>query len=122
MVLPRDKVVNSFVLKKKGVVTDFISFYHLPSTVIGNPKHDHLYAAYSYYNVCTSMTFTELMKDALILARNIGIDVFNGLDVMDNLEAYNNLQFGIGDGHLQYYVYNWKCPTIEAKDVGLVLL
>lgn len=122
MVLPRDKVVNSFVLKKNGVVTDFISFYHLPSTVIGNPKHDHLYAAYSYYNVATTMPLTDLMKDALILARNIGIDVFNGLDVMDNLEAYNQLLFGIGDGHLQYYVYNWRCPTIEARDVGLVLL
>jgi Myristoyl-CoA:protein N-myristoyltransferase, C-terminal domain len=32
------------------------------------------------------------------------------------------LQFGIGDGHLQYYLYNWKCPTIKPEETGLVLL
>lgn len=34
-----------------GVVTDFCSFYHLPSTIIGHEKHNLLKAAYSYYNV-----------------------------------------------------------------------
>ncbi len=29
---------------------------------------------------------------------------------------------GIGDGHLQYYLYNWRCPEMQPKDVGLVLL
>ena len=32
------------------------------------------------------------------------------------------LKFGIGDGHLQYYMYNWRCPTVKASQVGLVLL
>ena len=104
------------------MVTDVISFYHLPSTVIGNPKHSQLCAAYSYYNVCTTVPFESLMRDALILARNAGIDVFNGLDVMDNGTVFSKLLFGIGDGHLQYYLYNWKCPIVEPKNVGLVLL
>ena len=35
--LPREGVVNSYVLEESETkkVTDFISFYHLPSTVIG---------------------------------------------------------------------------------------
>ena len=33
-----------------------------------------------------------------------------------------DLKFGIGDGHLQYYLYNWKCQEMDAPDVGLVLL
>jgi glycylpeptide N-tetradecanoyltransferase len=32
------------------------------------------------------------------------------------------LKFGPGDGHLQYYLYNWRCPEMEPADVGLVLL
>ena len=32
------------------------------------------------------------------------------------------LKFGIGDGHLQYYMYNWRCPSIKSSQVGLVLL
>lgn len=62
------------------------------------------------------------MKDLLIFARNEGADVFNALDVMENSSVFPSLQFGAGDGFLQYYVYNWKCPGMQAADVGLVLL
>jgi len=62
------------------------------------------------------------MKDLLVVARNEGADVFNALDLMDNEAAFSNLQFGAGDGWLQYYVYNWKCPTMTAEDIGIVLL
>lgn len=49
--LPRDKVVYTYVLskteiengKKKVKVTDFLSFYSLPSHVMGNPKHNMLF-------------------------------------------------------------------------------
>ena len=36
-------------------------------------------------------------------------------------EFLEKLKFGIGDGNLQYYLYNWKCPKMEAKNIGLVL-
>jgi len=41
---------------------------------------------------------------------------------MENGEFLKNLKFGIGDGHLQYYLYNWNCPEMVNNDVGLVLL
>ncbi len=68
------------------------------------------------------MSMEELMKDLLVLARNEGADVFNALDLMENSQVFESLQFGAGDGWLQYYVYNWKCPSMKASDVGLVLL
>lgn len=118
--LPRDKVINSYVVEKDGTVTDFLSFYHLPSSILH--KHDTLYAAYSFYNVATSVTLKELMKDALILAKSENADVFNALSLMDNMEFLEELKFGIGDGNLQYYVYNWNCPEIESNKLGVVLL
>lgn len=36
-------------------VTDMCSFYHLPSTVIGHDRHRTLNAAYSFYNVATTV-------------------------------------------------------------------
>ncbi len=105
-----------------GNVTDLCSFYHLPSSVIGNEKHDRLNAAYSYYNVASSITLENLMRDSLILARNTGADVFNALDLMENKTILEPLKFGIGDGNLQYYLYNWRCPAMESEDMGLVLL
>lgn len=37
--LPRPGVLSSFVVEAGGVITDFCSYYHLPSTVIRHPKH-----------------------------------------------------------------------------------
>uniref|UniRef100_A0A158Q719 Glycylpeptide N-tetradecanoyltransferase n=1 Tax=Elaeophora elaphi TaxID=1147741 RepID=A0A158Q719_9BILA len=102
-------------------VTDLISFYSLPSSVMHHPQYKSIRAAYSFYNVATSVTLKQLINDALILARNCGFDVFNALDLMDNKEILEDLKFGIGDGNLQYYLYNWKCPNIAPEKIGLVL-
>ena len=119
--LPRPKVIDSYVVTDgDGTVTDFCSFYHLPSTILG--KNDELYAAYSYYNVANTVQWGELMRDALILAKNTGADVFNALNLMDNDEFLRDLKFGLGDGNLQYYVYNWACPSMQSNDIGIVLL
>nr|AVV27014.1 N-myristoyltransferase [Euglena longa] len=120
--LPRDGVVNAYVVEKDGAITDFVSFYTLPSTVIGNAKYSLLKAAYSYYNVATTTDIVKLMNDALILARNLDFDVFNALDLMENAKFVRELKFGIGDGHLQYYLFNYRFPDVEPKDMALVLL
>lgn len=48
-----------------------------------------------------------------------GFDVFNALDLMENKTFLEKLKFGIGDGNLQYYLYNWKCPSMGAEKVCL---
>jgi glycylpeptide N-tetradecanoyltransferase len=40
---------------------------------------------------------------------------------MDNSTFLENLKFGIGDGNLQYYVFNWKCMEMPSNKIGLVL-
>ncbi|CAL8147625.1 unnamed protein product [Orchesella dallaii] len=118
---PRKEIVETYVVDRNGEITDLISFYALPSTVVNNPVHKSIKAAYSFYNVAMSMSLQELMLDALILARNEGFDVFNALDLMDNKEFLENLKFGVGDGNLQYYLYNWRCPSVNPHEIGLVL-
>lgn len=121
--LPRKGVVFSYVRESSsGQITDVCSFYSLPSSILGNEKHSILKAAYSYWNVATTVTFSELMYDALIYAKQHDFDVFNALNVMENENFLKELKFGIGDGFLQYYLYNWRCPKIEPSGIGLVLL
>jgi len=121
--LPREGVIYSFVRENdKGEVTDVCSFYSLPSSILGHDKYNLLKAAYSYWNVATTVPLHELMYDALILAKAEDFDVFNALNVMENEAFLKELKFGIGDGFLQYYLYNWKCPKIEPSGMGLVLL
>jgi glycylpeptide N-tetradecanoyltransferase len=120
--MPREGVIYCYVVEKDQKITDFCSFYNLPSTVIGHEKYNTLKAAYSFYNVAKTVDWETLMTDALIFARKNDFDVFNALNVMQNDEFLQKLKFGIGDGHLQYYLYNWRCPTMEPSQVGLVLL
>lgn len=52
-------------------MTDFLSFYTLPSTIMNHPTHKSLKAAYSFYNVHTKTPLIDLMSDALILAKSV---------------------------------------------------
>ncbi|KAG5887318.1 hypothetical protein JTB14_006462 [Gonioctena quinquepunctata] len=119
--MPRPNIVDSFVVEVNGEITDFVSYYTLPSTVMHHPQHKNLKAAYSFYNVSKATPWVPLMTDALISAKQLNFDVFNALDLMDNSEFLLQLKFGIGDGKLQYYLYNWKCPSMMPCNIGLVL-
>jgi glycylpeptide N-tetradecanoyltransferase len=74
--LPIDKVVYSYVVKEGETVTDFVSFYSLPSSVSGNTEHSHLEAAYLFYYTPKGLGEDKgrtraLLHDALILAKNV---------------------------------------------------
>jgi len=121
--LPRENVIYCYILKnEQGIVTDLISFYELSSTVIQNDKYPKLRAAYSFYNVATTVSLESLMYNALILAKQQGFDVFNALDLMENETFFKALKFHPGDGFLHYYLYNWRCSTLSPAELGLVLL
>ncbi|XP_010133127.1 PREDICTED: glycylpeptide N-tetradecanoyltransferase 1, partial [Buceros rhinoceros silvestris] len=114
--LPQENIIDTFVVESApGEVTDFLSFYTLPSTIMNHPTHKSLKAAYSFYNVHTKTPLIDLMSDALILAKSKGFDVFNALDLMENKTFLEKLKFGIGDGNLQYFLYNWKCPSMAPE-------
>ncbi|KAK2151268.1 hypothetical protein LSH36_369g03008 [Paralvinella palmiformis] len=117
--IPQSGIVDSYVVERDGQITDFVSFYTLPSTVMHHPVHKSLKAAYSFYNIATITSPADLMQDALIMAKNMGFDVFNSLDLMENKQFLEKLKFGIGDGNLQYYLYNWKCPSMAPEEVSL---
>jgi glycylpeptide N-tetradecanoyltransferase len=65
----------------------------------------------------------EVMKLALIKAKELGYDVFNALSIMDNAAFLNELKFGPGDGSLHFYLYNWKLKSrLEPGNIGIVLV
>ena len=124
--LPRSGVVSSYVVESSpgGAVTDFFSFYSLPSTVINHPVHSTLRAAYCYYYAPGAHTAGELLHASLCCAAKEGFDVFNALDILANTpELLRDLKFGIGDGHLQFYLFNWRAAApLTPQQVGIVML
>ncbi|KAF1913745.1 acyl-CoA N-acyltransferase [Ampelomyces quisqualis] len=121
---PKEQVVWSYVVEDAQTkkITDFFSFYNLESTVIGNKKHNVVKAAYLFY-YATEVAFEKddaklktrlnsLMKDALILSKKAGFDVFNALTLLDNPLFLEEQRFGAGDGSLHYYLYNYRAAPI----------
>ena len=50
--LPQEWVIESYVVDDgNNKITDFISFYSLPSSVLKHAEHKILNVAYSYYTV-----------------------------------------------------------------------
>lgn len=86
--LPQENVIYSYVVEQHNEITDFFSFYALPSTVLKTNEGDHriLNAAYSYYNASTTGRIKEGLADMLIFAEKNGFDVFNCLDLCANSE------------------------------------
>ena len=48
--------------------------------------------------------------------------LFHRLENLQNESFLKTLKFGIGDGRLQYYIYNWRTAEVKPEEVGLVLL
>jgi len=141
------QVVWSYVVEDPEThqITDFFTFYSLPSTVIGNAQHDVIKAAYLFYyasdvafkeNADSAGLLTKRLKDligdAIIVANNAGFDVFNALTLMDNSKILPDLKFGPGNGLLNFYLYNWRTASLsgvqsvggvpEGRGVGVVML
>ncbi|CAA3020711.1 glycylpeptide N-tetradecanoyltransferase 1-like [Olea europaea subsp. europaea] len=123
--LPKEIVVDSYLVESPETheITDFCSFYTLPSSILGNQNHSTLKAAYSFYNVSTKTPLIQLMNDALIVAKKNDFDVFNALDVMNNETFLKELKFVPGDGKLHYYLDNYHLKqALRPSELGLVLL
>ncbi|KAL0491274.1 glycylpeptide N-tetradecanoyltransferase [Acrasis kona] len=122
--LTRDDVIHSFVVQDPETkrITDFVSFYSLPSSVIGHQKHKLLKAAYLYFYFANSTPLVQLIDDLLISAKALDFDVLNCLDIMDNAQFIEKCKFGPGDGNLYYYLYNYKIPDLKPEQIGLTML
>lgn len=87
--MTRKGVIHTYVIEdpKTKDVTDMLSFYALPSTIIGNKQYPTLNAAYSFYNVPTTVSLKALLEDALIVAKQLDFDVFNALNLFGNQQV-----------------------------------
>ena len=122
--IPRENVIEAYVVEDPETkqITDFISFYSLPSSILRHPDYNTLYVAYQFYYFTDKYTITQLQRNANILAKQKNYDVFNALDIHNNSEFFEELKFGVGDGNLHYYLYNWRVNKLNPGQCGITLV
>ena len=125
--LRKENVVYSWLVEdeENGEVTDFISFYALNSSILDDPHHDKINAAYAYYNFVKDNDpgrMKQLIRDALILAKEQKFDVFNMTEVLQHSLLRGDLIFKPGDGKLAHYLYNWRVQAVPSNQIGIVLV
>ncbi|KAI0517093.1 acyl-CoA N-acyltransferase [Xylaria bambusicola] len=122
---PEEQVVWSYVVEDDHkMITDFVSFYCLESSVINHPKHSNIKAAYLFYYATEvglakpvdkgllKARLNSLVSDSLVYCKQYNFDVYNALSLMDNGLFLEDQKFGPGDGQLHYYLFNYRANPI----------
>ena len=93
---------------------NFISFYDIPYAKVD--QTDTVRQVYRFYLV------GDVYNDAFLLAKNLGYDVFNTLDVGVDTKHLENMKCIKGNGYLHYYLFNWALSgTVHSEDVHIIL-
>ena len=112
-----EEYVTRWLLPIEGLVYTYIddtdhvtSYYSVPYTSVKSGIR--INQAYMFYD-----TGKGDLKDAVILARNAGFDVYNTLDVGLECSTLSDSKFMKGNGHNHCYVYNWSCGDISPENI-----
>ncbi|KAL3234888.1 Glycylpeptide N-tetradecanoyltransferase [Nakaseomyces bracarensis] len=150
---PNKKVIFSYVVENDdGKISDLISFYSLPFTILNNSQYKDLGIGYLYYyasdadfkyedrynkegTAALRSRLNSLVQDACVIAAQHKMDVFNALTSQDNTLFLDDLKFGPGDGFLNFYLFNYRAfpitgglkddktyDTEKRSNVGVVML
>ena len=126
-ILPKEGVIDSYVVEETSengakIITDFVSFYTLSSSVLKHKSITEFKAAYLYYYTATKQPLELLIKAAIVISNKQNHDVFNCLNIMDNKSFVENLKFGPSNGNLMFYLYNYVTPNMDPENIGMVLV
>lgn len=124
VLLPQLGVVYTWVVEDSTcTVTDFVSFYSVPITMLAKGSVQPLARieqAYLWYHTATSMPVAKLILNVLILAKAEGFDLFIALDIAGLTGSLTEAGFKEGTGSLRYYLFNWRGYTMPSSDVAYI--
>lgn len=111
--------VQVYVVETEGQVTEFVSWFTIESQVLNMGSHCIRQAQLLYHG---GEREEQLLRDAMITARNEGYDVFNVTNIMDRTKLLRSFNFCTSVGLLHYYLFNYRMPTIAPEHIGLAMI
>ena len=128
--LPRNNIVYTYVLEdEQHNITDFCSFYGIQRTILNNQnkgnnaaKYKKINFAFELININNTISRKELLRNAIILAKQNNFDAYICIDYKENSEHFKELLFMEKIGKMKYYLYNFVCPDTPIDDVSLMFM
>ena len=129
--LPRNNIVYTFVLEdEEHKITDFCSFYSIQRTILNqnkigentSNKYKKINFAYELINFNTSISMKELLRSAVILAKQNGFDAYHCIDYKENSDNFKELLFMEKIGKMKYYLYNFVVPETSIDDFSMIFI
>jgi glycylpeptide N-tetradecanoyltransferase len=118
----RKNVIESYVVETNGIISDFISFFFIPSKLLTNKKYSEITRGFLYYYFNTKTDLDKLVENGLYFMKENGIDVVNCVKQYNNEQFINKLKFMEGTGGLNFYFFNWICPPIKYSDMAIIMI
>ena len=124
LILPNNNIIYTYVLEdENNNITDFCSFYGLSRTILKKEsKYKKINLAYSIINFNSNISMKELLKSAIILAKQNNFDAYHCIDYKENVDNFKDLLFMRKVGKMKYYFYNFVCPNTPIDDVSLIFI
>ena len=125
MLLPRNNIIYTYVLEdENNKITDFCSFYGMSRPILNNnnTKIKKINLAYSIMNFNSSISMKDLLKSAIILAKQNNFDAYHCIDYKENADNFKELLFMEKIGKMKYYLYNFVVPETPIDDFSLMFI
>jgi len=118
----RENVIESYVVENNNKITDFVSFYYIPSKISNNEKHAEMKRAYVYYYFNTHTDLVKLIDNGLYFMKQNQVDIVNCIKQYNNDKFIDKLKFLEGNAGLNFYLFNWSSPPIVSSDMAVVMV
>ena len=110
--------VKHWILPANSYVNDsdetLISFYDIPN--VKKDGSSMIKQVYSFYIV------GDVYRDAFLIAKNLGYDMFTTLDIGQGAVNLEKHKFLSGEGHIHYYLFNWQPSSpISSEEIEFKL-
>lgn len=121
--LSKNNVIDSFVMEKKGTITDFISIFYVKTRVFNNNKYsDYSVGQIYHYFYSDEKQFIDIIDDVLYMMKQKNIDIVNWINQMDTSIFLDRLKFKERLGENNFYIWNMKCLPVNPSDIALITI
>jgi glycylpeptide N-tetradecanoyltransferase len=117
--MPKNNIIYTYVIEKENIITDMISFFIINNTIANNKNYTEYKACYLYYYFNENLKLEELLNIGFYYAKINNIDVFNILNMFNLNNVLEKCKFLAGTGTLNYYLYNYKCNSMNTHEIAL---